>query len=307
MKKAFQKDRKKAPYDIFGRHEQRWIAAIPYGWLVVFFLAPCLLLLRISFSEGVLACPPYTNIFSVLSQEILQIRLHFSSYWTLFHDELYRKGLLTSLQIAGLSTFCCLLLGYPMAYTIARSSPKARSLLQLLVILPFWTSFLIRVYAWITLLSPVGVINGCLLRWGFIEEPLTLMQTPFAVCLGIVYSYLPFMVLPLCMSLSRIDQELLDAAHDLGCRPLKVFFTVTLPLSFSGMIGGAILVFIPAIGEYVIPELLGGAETLTIGRIVWNDFFANMAWPVASALAILLILFIVLPISFWQRWKEVRA
>jgi putrescine transport system permease protein len=194
-----------------------------------------------------------------------------------------------------------------MAYTIARSSPKIRSLLQLLVILPFWTSFLIRVYAWITLLSPVGVINGWLLRWGVIEEPLTLMQTPFAVCLGIIYSYLPFMVLPLCMSLSRIDQELLDAAYDLGCRPLKVFFTITLPLSFSGMVGGAILVFIPAIGEYVIPELLGGAETLTIGRIVWNDFFANMAWPVASALAILLILFIVLPISFWQRWKEVRA
>jgi putrescine transport system permease protein len=179
--------------------------------------------------------------------------------------------------------------------------------LQLLVVLPFWTSFLIRIYAWIVLLSPTGVINSLLLHWGIITDPLTIMQTPIAVCIGIVYAYLPFMVLPLCMSLARIDKEILEAAHDLGCRPFKTFLTITLPLSFSGVATGSTLVFVPAIGEYVIPELLGGAETLTIGRIVWNEFFVNMSWPVASALAILLVLFVVLPIAFMQRWKEMRA
>jgi putrescine transport system permease protein len=295
------------PYDILSRRGHALITAIPYIWLLVFFLIPCLFLLRISFSDAILARPPYTDIVSILPEGLLQIRLNISSYLTLFRDELYQRGLITSFAIAGSSTFCCLLIGYPMAYTIARSSEKVRPILQLLVILPFWTSFLIRVYAWIALLSPTGVINGLFLRFGLISEPLALMQTPFAVCLGIVYAYLPFMVLPLCVSITRIDTELLDAAHDLGCRPLKTFLAITLPLSFSGMIAGSVLVFIPAIGEYVIPELLGGSETLTIGRIVWNEFFVNMSWPVASALAILLILFVVLPISCWQRWREVRA
>ncbi|MDR0406603.1 MAG: ABC transporter permease subunit [Holosporales bacterium] len=306
MKRVF-KRAKKTPYDILSQRGHGLIAAIPYLWLIIFFLIPCLFLLKISFSEAVLARPPYTDIFKILPEGLLQIRLNVENYLTLFRDELYQMGVITSFIIASISTLCCLLLGYPMAYTIARSSKKVRSILQLLVILPFWTSFLIRVYAWMTLLSPTGIINGILLRMHVITEPLALVQTPFAVCLGIVYVYLPFMVLPLCMSITKIDAELLDAAYDLGCRPLKTFFTITLPLSFSGMIAGSVLVFIPSIGEYVIPELLGGSETLTIGRIVWNEFFINMSWPVASALAILLILFIVLPISFWQRWKEVKT
>ncbi|MDR1910270.1 MAG: ABC transporter permease subunit [Holosporales bacterium] len=307
MKHPFKKGRRKTPYDILSRRGHALIAVIPYAWLLVFFLIPCLFLLRISLSDAVLARPPYTNILSIFPEGLLQIRLNIGSYLTLFQDELYQRGVITSLSIAGLSTLCCLLIGYPMAYTIARSSEKVRLILQLLVILPFWTSFLIRVYAWIALLSPTGVINGLLLRFNLIAEPLALMQTPFAVCLGIVYAYLPFMVLPLCVSIARIDTELLDAAHDLGCRPLKTFLTITLPLSLSGMIAGSVLVFIPAIGEYVIPELLGGSETLTIGRIVWNEFFVNMSWPVASALSILLVFFVVLPISFWQRWREMKA
>ena len=281
---------------------RRIVIAIPYLWLLAFFLAPFLVVLKISFSAPVIAQPPYTPVWDSW-QAILDhlSSLDFGNYAFLFSDPLYVGSYLNSLRIALVSTFVTLLIGYPVAYGIARSSPAWRTTLLMLVILPFWTSFLIRVYAWIGILKTEGVLNTFLLWTGVISEPLTMHYTQFAVHLGIVYSYLPFLILPLYASLEKLDLSLMEAASDLGARPMTVFWRVTLPLSMPGVAAGSFLVFIPAVGEFVIPELLGGSSTVMIGSTLWAEFFNNRDWPIAAAVAVLLILVLVIPILIFQR------
>ena len=289
---------------ITGRH---LLISIPSIWVFVFFICPCLLLVKISFSESVLQTPPYTSLLEWISGATMQIRLNFGNYIGLFTEEMYSRGLLSSLIIAGASTICCLILGFPMAYAIARSNEKIRGILLMLVVLPFWTSFLIRVYAWILLLSPSGLINNFLMQLHIIDAPLPLMYNSYAACVGIIYAYLPFMVLPLYNAIEKIDYSIIEAAYDLGSTPIRAFFSIVVPLAAPGVYAGSALVFVPAIGEFVIPELLGGANTLTIGRLVWNEFFGNLSWPTAAALSLLLLIFVVLPIVIAQRRSEIKA
>ncbi len=277
------------------------VVALPYGWHIIFFLIPFLIVLKISFSQSLLGAPPYSDLFSWFEDDILQLRLNLGNYFYLGEDNLYLAAYWESIRLSGFATLISLLIGYPIAYGIARVTPGVRIFLLLLIILPFWTSFLIRVYAWIGLLNNGGLINTLLLKTGMIQEPLSLMHNDFAVCLGIVYSYLPFMILPLYVSLDKINPRLLEAAHDLGCKPVKSFFLVTLPLSLRGAIAGGMLVFIPGVGEYIIPELLGGSESIMVGKILWSEFFVNRDWPLASALAISMLVLLVLPIIIFQR------
>ena len=272
----------------------------PYLWLLLFFLAPLAIVLKIAFSEALIAQPPYAPLFARSSDGALTIQLNFHNFLFLVRDDLYFRAYLNSARIALIATLLCVVLGYPVAYGIARASPAARNVLLMLVILPFWTSFLLRVYAWIGILKNNGLINNLLMAVGIIDQPLVMMQTDFAVYLGIVYSYLPFMILPLYARLQRLDHTLWEAAADLGCRPHKAFLTVILPLSLPGVVAGSMLVFIPAVGEFVIPALLGGPDTLMIGRVLWDEFFANRDWPVASAVAIAVLILLVAPITVLQ-------
>jgi putrescine transport system permease protein len=282
------------------------VAAPPYLWLAVFFLAPLLVLLKISLAEAVTGLPPYTPLLDWVQGLRLEIHLNFGNYAFLLQDPLYLAAYANSLQVAAVATGFCLLLGYPMAYAIARARPALRLALLLLIILPFWTSFLLRVYAWIGILKPNGLLNQLLLGLGLIDQPLALLHSNFAVYLGIVYSYLPFMILPLYANLVRLDPSLLEAAADLGCRPARAFFRVTLPLSLPGVIAGSLLVFIPAVGEFVIPDLLGGADSLMIGKVLWTEFFSNRDWPVAAAVAVAMLLALVLPLLILERLQERR-
>lgn len=281
------------------------VAGLPYLWLSLFFLVPFIIVLKISLAEAVLAQPPYTPLIDTSGGGV-QVHANLENYRLLFTDTLYLDAFLNSLKVAGISTLICLLVGYPMAYAIARAGRSARLILLMLIILPFWTSFLIRVYAWIGILKDNGLLNNLLLAAGLIDQPLRLLHTEFAVYLGIVYSYLPFMVLPLYATLARMDLSLLEAAADLGARPWKAFWTVTLPLSLPGVIAGSLLVFIPAVGEFVIPDLLGGSDALMMGKVLWTEFFTNRDWPLASAIAVLLLLTLVAPIMLLQR-AEKRA
>ena len=277
------------------------IAWFPYSWLILFFLIPVVMILGISFSEGVIAIPPYKPLFLWTDRNLLEIKISFSNYLFVLSDHLYLSAYLSSLTIAFLTTIICLIIAYPMAYGIARASQKWKTTLLMLIILPFWTSFLVRVYAWIGLLNEQGAINSFLLYTGIIQKPLELMNNLFGVSVGIVYAYLPFMVIPLYTSLEKIDFLLLEAAFDLGCRPTRAFWRILVPLSFRGALGGAMLVFIPAVGEFVIPELLGGAKILMIGKVLWNEFFYNRDWPLASALAILMLLLLLGPMILFQK------
>jgi putrescine transport system permease protein len=282
-----------------------WVVLLPYLWLLLFFVVPFVIVLKISFADLALAIPPYTPLAQWDDKNELAIKLNFNNYAFLFTNELYFKALLNSLKVAFVSTLICLIIGYPMAYGIARAKPSTRNLLLLLVILPFWTSLLLRVYAWIGLLKANGVINNVLMSLGVIHEPLAMLYTPFAMYVGIVYSYLPFLILPLYANLEKMDWQLLEAAEDLGCRPWQAFYKITLPLSRNGILAGSMLVFIPAVGEFVIPALLGGPNALMIGRILWDEFFSNRAWPVASAVAILLLLLLV-PFMMWYQSIQAR-
>ena len=305
FKRNFKKIFSKIVLAVFGR---KTIIAVPYAWLIVFSLLPCIVLYKISLSDPILASPPYTDISAWNSMfSTLLVKLNFSNYIALFTDEIYIRSLLSSLGIAATSTFFCFIIGFPMAYAIARSDKKVRGILLTLVVLPFWTSFLIRVYACILLLSPAGIINNILIYFGIIAEPLRLINSTGAACFGMVYTYLPFMILPLYSAIEKIDFSILEAAYDLGASPMRTLFSVTIPLTFPGIVAGSSLVFIPAIGEFVIPELLGGAQTLTIGRVVWNEFFGNLSWPMASALAIFLLVFIVLPSILYRVLKGVNV
>lgn len=287
------------------KHRGRpFVIGVPYLWLVVLFLVPFIIVFKISFSEARLAMPPYAPLIEWRDGVPAGIKLYFENYSFLFTDRLYISAYLYSLKVAAVSTLWCLLIGYPMAYAIARSTAMWRNILLMLIILPFWTSFLLRVYAWIGLLKNNGVINNVLLALGVIHEPLTLMQTNFAVYIGIVYSYLPFMILPLYANLEKHDPTLLEAAADLGARPWRAFVRVTLPLSIPGIAAGSLLVFIPAVGEYVIPSLLGRSDQLMIGRVLSDEFFANRDWPIASAVAILMLILLVVPIMLFQRVQK---
>ena len=280
------------------------VIAIPYVWLLLLFLFPFVIVLKISVAEPIIAMPPYTALLEWGDSIWPSIKASFGSYSFIFSDSLYINAYLSSLKIAAISTLLALIIGYAIAYSIAKAPAKWRGILLMLVILPFWTSFLIRVYAWIGILKYEGLLNLLLLSTGLIDQPLTIMNTDIAVYIGIVYSYLPFMILPLYANLEKMDMSLLEAASDLGCRPFKTFWTVTVPLSLPGILAGCFLVFIPAVGEFVIPDLLGGTETLMIGKVLWTEFFNNRDWPVASALAIILLALLVIPIMYYQKNQE---
>jgi putrescine transport system permease protein len=283
------------------------VTAVPYLWLLLFFLIPFVIVLKISFSTSQIAMPPYEPLLHWTSEKVMQIKLNLGNFAFLVEDNLYWKAYLNSIWVASVSTFFCLLLGYPIAYAIARSNPSARNILMLLIVLPFWTSFLLRVYAWIGILKNNGLLNNFLIWIGAIDQPIQMLQTDFAVYVGIVYSYLPFMILPLYANLEKMDLTLLEAAADLGCRPWQGFLKITLPLSLPGVRAGCLLVFIPAVGEFVIPSLLGDPGMLMIGKVLWTEFFNNRDWPVASAVAIVLLLFLVIPMMYFQRAQDAEA
>ena len=284
------------------------LIAVPYIWLLALFLVPFLIVLKISLSDAALAIPPYAPQLDIAGGwsaiKTFFTELDFENFEFLTTDDLYWKAYLSSLKIALISTGFTLLIGYPIAYSMARAAPEWRPTLLMLVILPFWTSFLIRVYAWMGILSNEGLLNQFLLWTGLISEPLTILNTNTAVYIGIVYTYLPFMILPIYSALEKMDDSLLEAAEDLGCSRTSAFWLVTVPLSKTGIIAGCFLVFIPTLGEFVIPSLLGGSQTLMIGKVLWEEFFNNRDWPVASAVAIILLLILIIPIVLFQRNEQ---
>jgi putrescine transport system permease protein len=275
----------------------------PFFWLLIFFLAPFFIVAKISLAELVIASPPFSNMVQWVDGSVVTIRLVFDNFIYIFEDPLYARTYVNSLKIASISTVFCLLVGYPIAYGIIRSGPVAKPLLLFAIILPFWTSFLLRVYAWMGLLADQGTINSLLISLGLIEMPIQMLYTEFAVYVGIVYTYLPFMILPLYANMEKLDSTLNEAAADLGSGPINTFFKITLPLTAPGIIAGSLLVFIPATGEYVIPDLLGGGNVQMIGRLLYNEFARNVDWPVASAVAIVLLLLLVLPMVIYQHYQ----
>jgi putrescine transport system permease protein len=279
------------------------VPATPFLWLSALFLLPLAIVLKISLSDPASAQPPYRPLFNAQSWRAVKrffADLDLENYATVFGDDLYAQAALSSFRIALLSTLLLILVGYPMALGMARVRPERRTLLLALVILPFWTSFLIRIYAWVAILKPEGFLTQALMGLGLISEPLEILNTETAVYIGIVYAYLPFMVLPLYATLEKMDDTLLEAALDLGSPPWRSFWTITVPLAMPGIVAGSLLCFIPAVGEFVIPDLLGGSETLMIGRQLWSEFFSNRDWPLASAVAILLLLTLVVPIVIYR-------
>uniref|UniRef100_UPI0030D97F03 ABC transporter permease subunit n=1 Tax=Pseudomonas sp. EL_65y_Pfl1_R83 TaxID=3088697 RepID=UPI0030D97F03 len=276
------------------------VIGIPFLWLFLFFALPFFIVLKISFAEADVAIPPYTEIYTYVEQK-LQLVLNLANYGLLAGDELYIAAYLGSLKMAFFSTLLCLLIGYPMAYAIATARKEMQTVLVLLIMMPTWTAILIRVYAWMGILSNNGLLNSFLMSMGFINEPLQILNTNIAVYIGVVYSYLPFMILPLYANLVKHDQSLLEAASDLGSSTFNSFWKITVPLSKNGIIAGCMLVFIPVVGEFVIPELLGGPETLMIGKVLWQEFFNNRDWPVASALAVVMLAILIVPIILFNR------
>ncbi|MEJ5207726.1 MAG: ABC transporter permease subunit [Lysobacteraceae bacterium] len=276
-------------------------------WLGLFFLVPFLIVMKISLSSALFGqSPPYSALLDLSQEGSLSIRLGWANYTALLKDSLYLQAYLNSLLFAGVSTAAALVIGYPIAYGIARAPALWRMALLVGVILPFWTSSLLRTYAMSGILKTNGLINQFLLWLGVIEQPLELLYTNLAVYIGIVYNYLPFMILPLAANLMRMDFTLLEAAEDLGARPWNAFLRITLPLSLPGMIAGSMLVFIPAVGEFVIPDILGGPDAITIGRVLWTEFFTNRDWPLASAVAVAMLLLIVLPTLIFEYVENKR-
>jgi len=284
--------------------QHRWksiVIFIPFFWLFLFFLTPFFIVFKISLAEPAIASPPFLPMIEWADEGILRIKLVFENFVYLWEDDLYFKTYLNSLKISSISTLLCLLIGYPMAYAIVRARHPYKHILLMFIILPFWIPFLLRVYSLMGLLADRGTINNLLIYLGFIDEPIRLLYAPFAVYVGIVYTYLPFMILPLYANMEKLDSSLREAAADLGARPVATFITVTLPLTTPGIIAGSLLVFIPATGEFIIPDLLGGGNVLMIGRLLWDEFTANHDWPVASAVAIILCIVLVLPMMLYQR------
>ena len=287
---------------------RRLVRGAPFLWLLLFFLAPFLIVLKISLSDAVTAQPPYrpTVDWSAGVSGLVETvtSLDFENFATLVGDDLYWQSGLSSLRIAAVATLILLAVGYPVAYAMAQAPARWRHVLLMLVVLPFWTSFLIRVYAWIGILKPEGLLNAALIGLGVVDEPLMILNTDSAVFIGLVYSYLPFMVLPLFATLEKLDGALIEAARDLGAPPWRAFWAVTVPLSWPGVVAGSLLCFIPIVGEFVIPDLLGGSDTLMIGKTLWSEFFGNRDWPLASAVAIVLLIVLVGPLVVF---REVEA
>ncbi|MDP2243721.1 ABC transporter permease subunit [Pseudomonas sp.] len=280
-----------------GRH---LVIGVPFLWLFLFFMLPFFIVLKISFAEADVAIPPYTDVYSWVENKLTLI-INLGNYIFLSEDALYLAAYLGSLKMATISTVLCLAIGFPMAYAIARADKDKQMVLLLLIMMPTWTAILIRVYAWMGILSNNGLLNGFLMWVGVINEPLQILNTNIAVYIGIVYSYLPFMILPLFANLVKHDQSLLEAASDLGSSTYNSFWKITVPLAKNGIIAGCMLVFIPVVGEFVIPELLGGPETLMIGKVLWQEFFNNRDWPVASALAVVMLAILIVPIILFNR------
>lgn len=290
--------------------QTRWqsvLVAVPFIWLLLFFLVPFFIVLKISLAESLIASPPFSNLLQWGDGLLPSVQVTIDNFAYLWEDDLYVRTYINSVKIAFVSTCLCLLIGYPIAYAIVRTQGTARYILLLLVILPFWTSFLLRVYAWMGLLADQGTFNSLLMWLGVIDKPIRLLYSQFAVYVGIVYSYLPFMILPLYANMEKLDTSLQEAAADLGAKPAAGFFTVTLPLTAPGILAGSLLVFIPATGEFVIPDLLGGGNVLMIGRVLFSEFNANHDWPVASAVAIALLLVLVLPMMLYHRVQAADA
>lgn len=290
---------------MIGRWRKWLVIGPPFLWLTALFLVPFLIVVKISLSDMALSIPPYAPTLD-LSRGWEGVRafvagLDFDNYLFLTTDDLYWKAYLSSLWIAAVSTAITLMVGFPIAYAMASAPPHWRPTLLMGIILPFWTSFLIRVYSWIGILAQEGVLNSFLVWTGLIDTPLTLLNTPTAVYIGIVYTYLPFMVLPIYATLEKMDAALLEAAEDLGCSRTQAFWLVTVPLARPGIVAGCFLVFIPALGEFVIPSLLGGSGTLMVGKVLWEEFFSNRDWPVASAVAVVLLLILIVPLVLFQR------
>jgi putrescine transport system permease protein len=294
---SFNKLRRLLAWQPTGRH---FIIGIPFGWLLLMTAVPCLIIFQFSLSQMEIASVAKPWSFQ---DGVFSIRLDFTKYLFIFEDPLYAKTYLSSLKYAAINTGLCLAIGYPFAYFMARSPAHLRPALLMAVMLPFWTSFLLRIYAWKGLLATNGVVNNALIAMGLIDQPLHILHTPFSLTLGMVYTYLPFMILPLYANLLKLDDRLLEAAADLGASPWKTFWLITVPLSRRGIIAGSMLVFIPSVGEYVIPELLGGPETLMIGRVLWDEFFANNDWPMASGVAIVMILMILVPLAIFNKYQ----
>ncbi|HHL2558971.1 TPA: putrescine ABC transporter permease PotH [Yersinia enterocolitica] len=284
-------------------HGRKLVIGIPYLWLFLLFMLPFLIVFKISLAEMARAVPPYTDLVTWLDSK-LDISLNLGNYLQLLDDPLYIDAYLQSLQVAAVSTLCCLIIGYPLAWAIAHSKSSTRNILLLLVILPSWTSFLIRVYAWMGILKNNGILNNFLIWAGIIDQPLIILHTNLAVYIGVVYSYLPFMVLPIYTALTRLDYSLVEAALDLGAKPFKTFVSVIVPLTKGGIVAGSMLVFIPAVGEFVIPELLGGPDSIMIGRILWQEFFNNRDWPVASAVATVMLVLLIVPIIWFHKHQN---
>ena len=283
------------------------VIGAPYLWLVLFFLIPFVVVLKISLSTAVVGIPPYEPLIGTGDDGFWHLNLHIENFSYIFSDPQYVLAYLSSVRNAAITALACLLIGYPMAYCIARARPQWRAALLMLVVMPFWTSFLIRVYAWIGILKQNGLLNNFLLWLGVIDQPLNIMNTQTSVYIGMIYAYLPFMILPLYSTLEKMDISLLEAAGDLGARPIRAFLSITLPLSMPGIIAGSLLVFIPAVGEFIIPTLLGGPDTLMIGTVLWNEFFQNRDWPVASTVAVALIVLLVVPLMLLQRAQSREA
>ena len=302
IRRAFQ-PRRKPQLALAQKHQNTWCDyALIYVWMIIFFLLPFLIIFKISLSVTEIAIPPYSPLVT-FEEGAMQIILHLENYTNIFTDPdgTYFRSYLKSLQVAAFSTFFCLIIGYPIAWALASSKPAMRNVLFMLVIMPSWTSFVVRIYAWMTLMKRDGLINDILMVLGIVDEPIQMLQTDFAVYVGIVYCYLPYMVLPLFSALMKVDYSLIEAAYDLGCRPVKTFFSTLIPQTKSGIIAGSMLVFIPALGEYVIPELLGGKSSILIGRILWQEFFNNRDWPLASAVAITMLVILVIPIMIFYK------
>ncbi|MDR1488564.1 MAG: ABC transporter permease subunit [Holosporales bacterium] len=270
-------------------------------WMLFFFVAPFLIILKISFSDGVFGIPPYTNMISWGKEHFFQIGLNLQNYYTLIKDSYYRTAFANSITISFVSTFFCTVLGYIMAYAIHSLPQKVRSIFLSLISLSFWTAFLIRVYAWMSLLAPHGIVNRTLMKLHIIDVPIQFLGNYYSICVGIVFCYLPFVIFPVYSSLGNVDDSYIEAASNLGARPIKIFWKVTIPLTKNGIIGGAILVFATTVCEFIIPEILGGPDVITIGRVLWIEFFNNLDWPIACALSVMLVFFIMIPVFFLQK------
>ena len=278
-----------------------WMGIIPIIWIVIFFIFPLFIVFKISFSESIFSIPPFTEIWNLTKGHILEIKLNFRNYILIFMDSYYLHAFINSLYLSASATILCFVIGFPMAYGIHSLNNRFKTVLLLLVSLSFWTTLLIRIYSWMSLLSIHGAINSLLLKFGFISTPIQFIGTYYAVCIGMVFCYLPFMIFPVYAVLEKVDKSYIEVAYDLGCRPTKTFWKVTIPLSSSGLVTGSILVFSASLGEFVIPELLGGSDVLTFGRVLWTEFFSNLDWTMACALSMCMMFFIILPIFIFQK------